>query len=343
MSMACKKFTIPALFVLALTTPAFASDDFRLEFPVDCTVGQDCWVVNYMDHDPGTKHLDYQCQDKSYDTHQGTDIAIRDMARVREGVKVLNAAAGVVEGVRDGMEDVDFTQNGGRASVKGKECGNGVAIIHGKGWRTQYCHMRKGSIAVKKGQNVKVGDVLGMVGHSGLAQFPHLHIQITHEGKMIDPFIGKTRTEQCGPGPNPLWSEAALKQMPFQPTAIFNAGFAGEKPTRKNARDGAYTAQILSADSPALSLWADIYWAEKDDRVDHIIIMPNGQKMGPFKRTNGKTLARKFSYMSAKRPPEMKAWPVGTYKGATRIVRKGPDGQDRVVAQSIVEIKLVAP
>ena len=62
-----------------------------------------------------------------------------------EGVAVLAAADGVVLGTRNDMEDrlpglpyEKYVQK-----ISGKECGNGVILVHEKDYQTQYCHMKK--------------------------------------------------------------------------------------------------------------------------------------------------------------------------------------------------------
>jgi murein DD-endopeptidase MepM/ murein hydrolase activator NlpD len=41
-----------------------------------------------------------------------------------------------------------------------------------------FAHLTTGSVAVKAGQQVRVGDVLGRVGHTGNSTAPHLHFQL---------------------------------------------------------------------------------------------------------------------------------------------------------------------
>ena len=142
-----------------------------LGLPIRCMPGKDCWLVNFVDVDPGPGRRDYACLKRTYDGHKGTDIAIRDLVAMKKGIPVLASAAGVVKATRDGMRDVDVTL-AGLESVKGRECGNGLVLDHGAGWETQYCHMRRGSVAVHKGDSVNRGQKLGLVGISGRAQFP---------------------------------------------------------------------------------------------------------------------------------------------------------------------------
>jgi murein DD-endopeptidase MepM/ murein hydrolase activator NlpD len=63
--------------------------------------------------------------------------------------------------------------------------GNVVVIDHGYGFETQYGHMSK--ILVKTGQSVKRGDILGLVGSTGLSTGPHLHYHIKINGHPVNP------------------------------------------------------------------------------------------------------------------------------------------------------------
>jgi len=63
--------------------------------------------------------------------------------------------------------------------------GNMVAIDHGFGIETQYGHMAK--ILVKSGQNVKRGDVVGLVGNTGISTGPHLHYLLKVNGHPVNP------------------------------------------------------------------------------------------------------------------------------------------------------------
>ena len=57
--------------------------------------------------------------------------------------------------------------------------GNHVAIRAADGRVSWLLHMEAGSIAVKKRQHVKTGDLLGKIGFSGDALFPHEHYTVT--------------------------------------------------------------------------------------------------------------------------------------------------------------------
>lgn len=51
-------------------------------------------------------------------------------------------------------------------------------MVGAKFYTSLYAHMKEGSIKVKKGQAVKVGDQLGIIGDTGYTTGPHLHLEI---------------------------------------------------------------------------------------------------------------------------------------------------------------------
>ena len=310
--------------------PAGAAEPppLQLGLPLPCEIGKSCWIVNYVDLDKSNNVRDYNCGKSSYDGHKGVDFALRDTGVMRQGVPVLAAAAGTVAGLRDGMKDVDFNLIGGPRAVKGKECGNGVTLRHKDGWSTQYCHLRRGSVSVKKGQSVKAGEPLGMVGHSGLAMFPHVHIQVLKGKEIVDPFIGASPAKQCGPGDTPLWKPEVLAKLPYGPTALYNAGFAGRAPKPREVRDGKHRETVLPRDAPALILWVDMFRVRAGDTLTLKITGPDGGTLVERSSTLKKTQARRFRFVGSRR--KRPAWPEGIYRGEIRLARRTRDGQPRV-------------
>lgn len=65
--------------------------------------------------------------------------------------------------------------------------GNAVYIDHGDGLLSMNFHMAE--LAVKTGDEVKRGDVIGKIGATGRATGPHLHLGIRWLGQRIDPFL----------------------------------------------------------------------------------------------------------------------------------------------------------
>jgi murein DD-endopeptidase MepM/ murein hydrolase activator NlpD len=60
-----------------------------------------------------------------------------------------------------------------------------VIIDHGYGYETLYAHLSK--LEVKRGQKVKRGDVIGLIGNTGLSAGPHLHYEVHKGGEPVDP------------------------------------------------------------------------------------------------------------------------------------------------------------
>jgi len=60
-----------------------------------------------------------------------------------------------------------------------------VEIDHGFGYRTLYAHMSK--ISVRVGQRVSRGEVIGLVGSTGLSKGPHLHYEVIRNGRTVNP------------------------------------------------------------------------------------------------------------------------------------------------------------
>ncbi|HMB01228.1 MAG TPA: M23 family metallopeptidase, partial [Spirochaetota bacterium] len=63
--------------------------------------------------------------------------------------------------------------------------GNYVIIKHRYGYHTCYGHLK--AIKVKKGGYVKKGQSIGRVGNTGLSTGPHLHFEIKHNGRYVNP------------------------------------------------------------------------------------------------------------------------------------------------------------
>jgi peptidoglycan hydrolase-like protein with peptidoglycan-binding domain len=60
-----------------------------------------------------------------------------------------------------------------------------VSVRHGRGVRTRYAHLS--AIAVRRGQRVSVGSLLGRVGSTGASTGPHLHFEVLLRGAAVNP------------------------------------------------------------------------------------------------------------------------------------------------------------
>jgi hypothetical protein len=300
--------------LLALGVPA-AAGALELQLPIACTLGQDCYIQQYLDHDPGPGAADFLCGTLSYDGHDGTDFGIPTLADMERGVPVLAAAAGEVKGIRDGMPDV-LMGTPGAPDLTGRECGNGVLIRHPDGWETQYCHLRMGSVAVRPGDIVAAGDRLGLVGLSGMTEFPHVHLSLRKDGEAVDPFA-PAGTPACGAAPeDTLWAD------PPAPTAggLLRAGFADAVPDYEAIKAG--SAIALPATDSALVFWGYFYGGREGDRVEIAIDGPEGEVIRHVDDLNGKQGL--FFRAAGRRVPEG-GWPPGLYEGTIRLVRAGEE------------------
>ena len=65
--------------------------------------------------------------------------------------------------------------------------GYGVAVLidHGFGYKSLYAHMSE--VKVRQGQSVKRGELLGLVGSTGLASGPHCHYEVWLNGNKVNP------------------------------------------------------------------------------------------------------------------------------------------------------------
>lgn len=93
--------------------------------------------------------------------HKGTDYA------APRGTPITATAGGIVE------------QSGFTAGN-----GNFVKVKHNNTYSTQYLHMSK--ILVRRGQRVSQGQVIGLVGSTGLATGPHVCYRFWKNGKQVD-------------------------------------------------------------------------------------------------------------------------------------------------------------
>lgn len=63
--------------------------------------------------------------------------------------------------------------------------GKHVIIRHGFGYETLYAHMSR--ILVRKGQKVKRGEIIGLIGNTGTSVGPHLHYEVIQNGTKVNP------------------------------------------------------------------------------------------------------------------------------------------------------------
>jgi len=252
----------------------------KLGLPIDCTLGQDCFVLLYPDRDPGPEAIDFGCGRMTYDGHTGTDFAIPDETAMARGVAVQAAAAGTVLRTRNNIPDRRIQDANQTAEVEGTECGNGVVIDHGQNWQTQYCHLRQGSVTVQPGDGVSEGSSLGLIGASGAASFPHVHLSVRYQDQVIDPFVGPEAQAGCQTSKSPLWKS----DLPYQPTGLIRAGFSTQIPELDQLWNGEFADKTLPVNSPAVVFWVHTYGMLKGDQERLQLQDPQGKVVANLNR-----------------------------------------------------------
>ncbi len=94
--------------------------------------------------------------------HRGVDYF------ARSGTPVMSSANGVIT-----------------MAKKNGSMGLTIEVNHGNGFKTKYAHLSK--ILVKRGQRIKRGEIIGLVGNSGRSTGPHLHYEVTFRKTHRDP------------------------------------------------------------------------------------------------------------------------------------------------------------
>ncbi len=94
--------------------------------------------------------------------HPAIDIAIA------RGTPIHSYASGIVVTARSGGS-----------------WGRHLVIRHNNGYESAYAHLN--TILVSEGQQVDVSTVIGTVGSTGRSTGPHLHFQLTKDGRAINP------------------------------------------------------------------------------------------------------------------------------------------------------------
>ena len=291
-----------------------------LSLPLACAPGRDCFVQQGFDHDPGPGARDYRCGAQTYDGHDGIDIRLPTIAAQQRGVAVLAAASGTVRAIRDNAPDRLAVTDADRAAIAGKECGNGVVLVHPGGWETQYCHMAMGSIGVRAGEPVRAGQSLGRVGLSGNTQFPHLHFAVREGARKVDPFRPLAPADSCAPQDGAmLWDPRSAAALGWRESEIINAGFS----------NAAVPADVLEHEathrpdgiSPALVGYARVIGLATGATFRVTLSGPRGEVLATRSAVADRHKAQYLIFAGKRRPPG--GWLPGRYILSSDVTRDG--------------------
>lgn len=314
------------ILTLFCATPVVAQN-ISLSAPLDCEIGETCFIQQYVDNDPGPDSLDFSCGTQANDGHRGTDFRVATWAEMRAGVDVMAAAPGRVRATRDSMADIP--SNAPNApDITGRECGNAVVIDHADGWQTTYCHLKRGSVAVRSGDQIETGALLGQIGASGSTHFPHVHLTLRKDGDVVDPFRPNEPRNCEDPASETLWS--AVPEIEFG--GLLSAGFDTKVPEFNAIKDGLDPVTTLSPDAPALVIWTYLYATQTGDVLELIIEGPEGWRFANSE-TFEKGQAQLFR-AGGRRQPEG-GFPKGRYKATILHTRN-----DQIIDQLSRDVEI---
>jgi peptidase M23-like protein len=95
------------------------------------------------------------------------------------GAEVVAVGNGRVSDLKDGLpENAGSNEPSTRAITLDNIAGNYLILDLGQGNFAFYAHLQPGSLRVKLGDKVKVGEVLALLGNSGNSDAPHLHFHL---------------------------------------------------------------------------------------------------------------------------------------------------------------------
>lgn len=119
----------------------------------------------------------------------GLPIKTKISSRFGRRIDPLNKKRGFHAGIDFKGDTGDKIRTTGDALVKksayNKGLGYYIVLSHGNGYETMYAHLYKR--LVKKGDRVKRGQTIGLVGNTGRSTGSHLHYEVRRYGKAINP------------------------------------------------------------------------------------------------------------------------------------------------------------
>jgi Peptidase family M23 len=145
---------------------------------------------------------------------------------------IYSVAAGKVVSMSDGMaENVPHSQKYVVEIDFNNAAGNHVVVEIAPHRYVLYAHMRPGTVAVKTGDQVAAGQIIGRVGNTGSSAEPHLHMHIDDRPSFLAgngvPYAF-TRGETSGPVEANVSSPTAVYFGPIGPQRPFESDYPAE-------------------------------------------------------------------------------------------------------------------
>lgn len=216
-------------------------DPPKFRWPMEAQAGFDDYdyytITNFRD-DNRTKNelIDWNGGKRTYDQHEGMDIALNPLSWTQMDemvVDVVAAAPGVLVARHDGEFDRNCVQ-------KDDAEPNFVVLRHADGHFSLYLHLKKGTVMNRTiGSTIAEGEYLGKPGSSGRSTGPHLHFDVRKPGwdenlgnieASIDPYQGiKGNTQSFWQNQKPYYEPGLLRILTTEPGGITYASCPATK------------------------------------------------------------------------------------------------------------------
>lgn len=296
------------LLTIIVLTPDTHALELKFSIPIECKFGEDCFLLNQVEK--------VECAQLPFSTKDGVIFIAKHDALVRDGIKILASQDGRVKAVRSNVDDQD------KSTVGIAPCGNGLIITHANGYETQYCYLRKDSIKLKKGDKVKEGQELGLMGMSGNINYPALLFTLKQKNKHIDPFTNNHASKDCGYNSDKsLWNSEAIKAMIHSGTIITNYGFTTEEPEIAKARNGDYNIMTIAGNTNIIGYFIDLIGVYEGDLIFIEMLSPDGYKIVSYQKKFVDFNPRAFAHIVYKN--QSQKLNEGEYKISFKLLRQG--------------------
>ena len=256
---------------LSTRAPGTAPPKFPF-YPVGGKLYGDLFTNNFVDLDPTAGILDWDCTDFTYNGHDASDVDLRTFGEQAIGVPIFAALDGTVIAARDGCDDMNTCPG----SPCNPSCANYVVIDHGNGRVCYYYHMKKNSVAVLVGQEVRIGEQIGLVASSGNSSHAHLHFATYDDGVVVEPYAGP-----CRPGTSEWVNQTPIERSTYLRDFGITYGDMWSYPgyPYEFPRSGqiAITDGYISFWALPINLPANSTWRVRFQRPDTTIVYDSGE------------------------------------------------------------------
>ncbi len=273
-------------------------------------------TVNYWDMGSGTSEQDWRCGTRTYDGHNGVDIALWPFWwRMKDNYNVyaVAAAPGIVFDYQSSRPDDNCALSSTSA--------NYVTLLHSDSSISYYYHVKNSGVLVNIGDVVTEGQPLAYIASSGRSTYPHLHFQVEDKnGNDIEPFKN-SGSPDCNTKNTDTWWK---NQKPYWEPQVNRVATHYSRPTLWGPDGDASdyfcreyeVARFKNNYSAGDSIYFYIYFQDlqNNDTWDIDVIDPSGTTWYSSSGTNSSATSA-FTYKSYSRKLPSNA-ETGTWKVA---------------------------